>query len=167
MMNLGLYTVILLYGIWAGFAFRTMPNRGVNMARRTASKGPLTTGRRQQGRAKAQPLDDAYGVPVPAALHEAIEMERDNLSKAEALLACLIVSMEYANDPVSGPYYPAVAQIARELVERSINSLDPFELRQRLLRNKIEEEFCVAIVGRRYSLPHPASSSASAHRLAA
>jgi hypothetical protein len=113
------------------------------MARRTASKGPLTTGRRQQRRAEAQPLDDAYGVPVPAALHEAIEMERDNLSKAEALLACMIVSMEYANDPVSGPYYPAVAQIARELVERTINGLDPFELRQRL-RNKIEEAFCLS-----------------------
>jgi hypothetical protein len=128
------------------------------MARRTASKEPLTTGRRQQGRAEAQPLDDAYGVPVPAALREAIEMERDNLSKAEALLACMIVSMEYANDPVSGPYYPAVAQIARELVERSINGLDPFELRQRLRRNKIEERLYLSLVGQSYSLAHLARS---------
>jgi hypothetical protein len=89
-----------------------------------------------------------YGVPVPEALHKAIENERDNLSKAESLLACMVVAMEYQNDPVAGPYYPAVAQIARELVGRSIDSLDPFVLRQRLLRNKIEEALCISFVDR-------------------
>jgi hypothetical protein len=96
-------------------------------------------------------------VPVPEALHEAIETERDNLSKAESLLACMVVSMEYENDPLTGPYYPAVAQIARELVERSINGLDPLLLKQRLLRNKIEDGLCISFVDQTYPLLHQVS----------
>jgi hypothetical protein len=97
-----------------------------------------------------------YGVPVPEALHKAIENERDNLSKAESLLACMVVSMEYQNDPLAGPYYPAVAQIARELVGRSIDSLDPLVLRQRLLRNKIEESLRISFVDQTYAPLHQA-----------
>lgn len=93
-----------------------------------------------------------YGVPVPEGLLEAIETERDNLSTAESLLACMVVSMEYQNNPLEGPYYPAVAQLARELVARSINGLDPFVLQQRLLRNKIEEVFSVSLVDQMYPL---------------
>jgi hypothetical protein len=115
---------------------------------------------------KTHPSEHAYGVPVPERLREAIETERDNLSKAESLLACMVVSMEYQNDPLDGPYYPAVAQLARELVERSINGLDPFTLRQRLLRNKIEEVFSVAFVDQTYRLA-PSEFNASAQRLAA
>jgi hypothetical protein len=103
-------------------------------------------------------VEHIYGVPVPKGLHEAIEIERDNLSKAESLLACMVVSMEYTTDPLTGPYYPAVAQIARELVERSINGLDPLILRQRLVRNKIEEGFCMPFVDQTYPLLHQASS---------
>ena len=114
--------------------------------------------RRNARQAKAQSEEHVYGVPVPEALHEAIETERDNLSKAESLLACMVVSMEYENDPLTGPYYPAVAQVARELVERSINGLDPFILKQRLLRNKIEEGFCMSFVDKTYLLLHRASS---------
>ncbi|MGC1523001.1 MAG: hypothetical protein WA803_15785, partial [Steroidobacteraceae bacterium] len=44
---------------------------------------------------KAPAEDPVYGVRVPKALHEAIENERDNLSKAESLLACMVVAMEY------------------------------------------------------------------------
>jgi hypothetical protein len=102
-------------------------------------------------------VEHVYGVPVPEALHEAIETERDNLSKAESLLACMVVSMEYENDPLTGPYYPAVAQIARELVERSINALDPFLLKQRLLRNKIEDGLCISFVDQTYPLLHQVS----------
>jgi hypothetical protein len=72
-------------------------------------------------------------------LHEAIENERDNLSKAESVLGCLAISMEYEADSVNGPYYPDVAQLARELVRKSINGLDSLVLQQRLLRNKIKE----------------------------
>jgi hypothetical protein len=114
-------------------------------------------GRSQLGR-KARPAEHVYGVPVPERLHEAIEAERDNLSKAESLLACMVVSMEYQTDPHTGPYYPDVAQIARELVERSINGLDPFVLTQRLRGNKVEEVFSMSSVDQAYPLLHQASS---------
>jgi len=108
-----------------------------------------------------------YGLPVPEGLQEAIAAERDNLSKVESLLACMVVSLEYQNDPLEAPYYPAVAQLARELVARSIDGLDPFVLRQRILRNKIEEVFCVSLIDQAY-LPSAASEfKVSAHRLAA
>jgi hypothetical protein len=88
---------------------------------------------------KAHSEEHVYGVAVPEGLHEAIEDERDNLSKAESVLGCLAISMEYESDAVSGPYYPDVAQLARELVRQAINGLDPLVLQQRLLRNKVKE----------------------------
>jgi hypothetical protein len=133
-----------------------------------AQSGLLKTSGDRQGRRsqKTRPSEHVYGVPVPKRLQEAIESERDNLSKAESLLACMVVSMEYQNDPLDGPYYPAVAQLARELVERSINGLDPFVLRQRLLRNKIEEVFSVSFVD--LALPlGPCEFNPSEHRMAA
>jgi hypothetical protein len=87
-----------------------------------------------------------YGVPIAESLHDAIQAERDNLSKAESLLACMAVALEYQEDPFNGPYFPAVAQLARELVAHSIDGLDPSVLRQRLLRNKIEEVFCLSFL---------------------
>jgi hypothetical protein len=54
--------------------------------------------------------------------------------------------LEYQDNPLHGPYFPAVAELARELVARSIDGLDPGVLRERLLRNKIEEVFCVSLV---------------------
>jgi hypothetical protein len=104
------------------------------MARRRFASGV----RRGQGR-KGRPVDHAYGLPVPEGLHEAIELERGNLSKAEAVLGCLAIAMEYETDSVNGPYYPDVAQLARELVKQSINGLDSLVLQQRLMRNKIKE----------------------------
>jgi hypothetical protein len=102
--------------------------------RRSVSKAP-----RDRNNKARRPVEHVYGVPVPEGLHEAIEDERDNLSKAESVLGCLAISMEYEADSVNGPYYPDVAQLARELVRKSINGLDSLVLQQRLLRNKIKE----------------------------
>ncbi len=107
---------------------------------------------------KARRAEHVYGLPVPRRLHEAIETERDNLSKAESILACMAVSMEYGTDPVTGPYYPAVAQVARELIGRTINGLDPFILKQRLMGDKVEEEFFVPCVEQAYPVLRHASS---------
>ena len=82
--------------------------------------------------------------PIPEALHEAIENERSNLSRAESVLGCLAISMESEPDPVNGPYYPDVAQLARELVRQSINGLDSLTLQKVLLRNKVKES-CVSV----------------------
>jgi hypothetical protein len=100
----------------------------------------LSSGVRRNARqAKAQSVEHVYGVPVPEGLHDAIETERDNLSKAESVLGCLAIAMEYETNSVNGPYYPHVAQLAREMVRQSINGLDSLALEQRLLRNKIKE----------------------------
>jgi hypothetical protein len=108
------------------------------MARRRSASGV----RRGRDR-KARSVDHVYGVPVPKGLHEAIETERGNLSKAESLLGCLAIAMEYETDTVKGPYYPDVAQLARELVKQSINGLDSVVLEQRLTRNKVKEALAV------------------------
>ena len=94
---------------------------------------------RNQDGTKTRPVEHVYGAPVPEGLHEAIETERGNLSKAESVLGCLVISMEYDTDSVNKPYYPDVAQLAREMIRRSINGLDSLTLQQRLLRNKIRE----------------------------
>jgi hypothetical protein len=85
-------------------------------------------------------VEHIYGVPVPQGLYEAIETERSNLSKAASVLGCLAISMEYGADSINRPYYPDVAELAREMVRQSINGLDSLTLQQRLLRNKIKEE---------------------------
>jgi hypothetical protein len=72
-------------------------------------------------------------------LHEAIEIERDNLSKADSVLGCLVASMEHETDSATKPYYPDVAQLARDLLRQSINGLDSLVLQRRLLRNKVKE----------------------------
>jgi hypothetical protein len=125
-------------------------------ARRGRSRPSGASGRRQEGR-KAHSPDHVYGVRVPARLREAIESERDNLAKVESILACLVISMECGTDPLKGPYYPSVAQTARELLDRSINALDPFVLKQRLL-NKIEEGLGVSFDDQPYALLPQASS---------
>jgi hypothetical protein len=98
------------------------------------------SGGRGRGSRKTLSSTDVYGVPVPERLHEAIEIERDNLSKAESILACMVVAMEYETESLTGPYYPSVAQTAREILARSINGLDSVILKRRLL-NKIEDEW--------------------------
>jgi hypothetical protein len=122
--------------------------------------------RRGQDR-KVRPVDHAYGVPVPEGLHEAIELERGNLSKAEAVLGCLAIAMEYETDSVNGPYYPDVAQLARELVKQSINGLDSLVLQQRLMRNKIKENLGLPPAEGAYALTDSAYISAGGYRCAA
>src|ERR1700682_2356224 len=101
--------------------------------RRLASKS------RRDRNHKNRSEEHVDGVPLPEGLHEAIEDERGNLSKAESVLGCLAIAMEYETDSVNGPHYPDVAELARELVRQSINGLDSLVLQQRLLRNKIKE----------------------------
>jgi hypothetical protein len=72
-------------------------------------------------------------------LFKAIETERDNLSRADSLLGCLIIAMEYGETMHKGPYYPDVAQIAHEMVRKSISALDPINL-PNPSRDKVKEE---------------------------
>jgi hypothetical protein len=60
-----------------------------------------------------------------------------------------------------------VAELARELVAKSIEGLDAGVLRERLLRNKIEEVFCVSFLDPEMPTTEPIEFIASHHRLAA
>src|SRR5262245_27047387 len=68
-------------------------------------------------------------LPPPAAnfepLHELIELERESLMAAEAVLDCVIYAME-GNGRVdaTGPRYARVVRIARRLVSTTIDHLD-------------------------------------------
>ena len=109
-------------------------------------RGPTRGAKRVNETAPAKHrTEHVYGVPVPDALHDAIEMERDNLSKAASVLACLADSMEYAEDTIDGPYYPDVARLARQLITQSINALDSLTLQRLLLRDKVKEDFAVPL----------------------
>ena len=106
------------------------------MPRRRSSSLP----RKRNSPARLVPSDShPYGVPVPEALHEAIEEERGNLSKTESLLGCLAISLEHETDPAAAPYYPDVAGLARDLLKQSIDRLDSLNLQKRLLRNRVRD----------------------------
>jgi hypothetical protein len=89
-------------------------------------------------------------------LLKAIEDERDNLSRAESLLGCLTIAMEYGEMTHKGPYYPDVAQIARQMVRKSISALDPINLANPS-RGKVKEEFsakeCAPLVAGLHEVP--------------
>jgi hypothetical protein len=89
-------------------------------------------------------------------LLKTIETERDNLSRAESLLGCLKIAMEYGESTHKGPYYPDVAQIVHEMVRKSIRALDPINL-PKPSRNKVLEEFslrdCVPPVALLHEVP--------------
>lgn len=58
-------------------------------------------------------------------LEMAIETERRNLSKAEAVLGCLAIAMEERPEQDSNsPYYPDVAEVVLDMVRRSVDQLD-------------------------------------------
>ena len=62
-------------------------------------------------------------------LEMAIETERRNLSKAEAVLGCLAIAMEERPEQDdSSPYYPDVAEVVLDMMRHSINRLDSVNL---------------------------------------
>jgi hypothetical protein len=73
-------------------------------------------------------------------LFATVEVERDNLSRAESLIGCLKIAMEYGGETGAVPYYPDVAQIAGDMVRKSILALDPMNL-PGPERGKVREEF--------------------------
>jgi hypothetical protein len=81
---------------------------------------------------------EPIGVQLNSVL-QAIETERDNLARAESVLGCLKVAMESDEMRADAPYYPDVAEIARQMLKRSINALDPINL-PAPWRDKVKEE---------------------------
>jgi hypothetical protein len=73
---------------------------------------------------------------LPDSLHEAIENERSTLLKAESILRCLTISLESEMDRADGPYYPDIAEMARELMHQAFNGLDSVNLRKCAMRGQ-------------------------------
>jgi hypothetical protein len=138
-MRLEIYTAILA----PSFTRRSQElgcETGVSMAARRSAK-------------RLSP-QSGYGLPIPQELHEAIEVQRGNLAKAESVLGCLVTSMEYETDSVNRPYYPDVAQLARELVKEAINGLDSLMLQRHLLRDKVREQHVLTCVEGAYPVSY-------------
>ena len=90
---------------------------------------------------------------IPERLHEALESERGNLAKVEALLGCLALAIDYGDTDLSvAPDYGEVVKMACELIRGSVNRLDCLNLerlmpgRQKKAASKAAEE----------TRPHPA-----------
>jgi hypothetical protein len=71
-------------------------------------------------------------ISVPDRLRPFLESERDSLVKAQSLLECIAHSMDYADHPVLGPYYPDVARLAADLIKQRAKNLDELLLDGRL-----------------------------------
>jgi hypothetical protein len=110
--------------------------RGRRTRRAQSPQSSEPTGRQDRLAPKNRSPEAGF---LPAEVVAAIELERDNLSKAESVLACMAVSLKFDTDPLRGPYYPAVAQVVRELLGRSIDRLEPMVMARRL-RDKVEED---------------------------
>jgi len=66
---------------------------------------------------------------------EIVEEERRQLMKADSLLGCTSIAMDYGDqDDPRGPYYPDVIDAVRSLVYSAINGLDSVQLSAKLTR---------------------------------
>ena len=71
-------------------------------------------------------------ISVPGRLRPFLESEREFLLKAYSLLECITHSIEHAEHPVGGPYYPDVLQLASNLLKQRTMNLDELLLDGRL-----------------------------------
>src|SRR6185295_4792552 len=70
---------------------------------------------------------------IPRALDEAIEAERSVLMKADAVLNCLALAMDYDDGSnIPRPYYAIIVELARDLVNDSIGRLETGSLEAHL-----------------------------------
>lgn len=97
------------------------------MARQAAGIESPSDDRRHK---RAAGLRAAVG--LSAHLEEAINTERRNLQKAESVLGCLVVALEYGydGDDSGEPDYSDVARAVRDILAASITQLDPTSLRR-------------------------------------
>jgi hypothetical protein len=66
---------------------------------------------------------------MPETLRDAIEAERQKMGRAEALLACMAIAIEYGEaDSPDAPDYVEVVHVASELLRTAIDGLDSLNL---------------------------------------
>jgi len=90
----------------------------------SSAAGPSAAGPSAKGAASREALAP-LAPPDLGALEDTVEQERARLMKAHAILNCVVIAMEDEGlCSGDGPYYPAVIESARDLVNESINRLD-------------------------------------------
>jgi hypothetical protein len=59
---------------------------------------------------------------------KAVDIERGKMGRAITLLQCLAIALEHGEDFHSGPCYDEVAQLAVEMLAKSMDALDAINL---------------------------------------
>jgi hypothetical protein len=83
------------------------------------AKGPATP-----GRPGSEVAERGARIRVRGRLQDMIQAELGNLGKVESVLRCLAHSMEYRSLDPESPYYPDIAEVACDLLKRSLADLD-------------------------------------------
>jgi hypothetical protein len=86
------------------------------------------------------PTDDPAPAAIPEAIEEAIEEERARLMTAHTLLSCAAIAMEAQELSFKGTHYPTILELARDLVNESINKLDVVNLESAIGTEKPDED---------------------------
>ncbi len=69
---------------------------------------------------------------IPEALREVIDAQRDNIGNALSVLQCLSLALNAVEVPFDGPFFPAAVQAVVEMLARTVDALDPSNIKQRL-----------------------------------
>jgi hypothetical protein len=85
---------------------------------------PHAKGVSRAGRQESESAERGLRIRVRGRLQDMLRAELFNLGKAEAVLRCLALSMDYEPLDHQSPYYPDVVEVAGDLVKRSIADLD-------------------------------------------
>jgi len=83
------------------------------------AQGPMTT--REPG---SEVTVRGVRIRVRGRLQEMIRAQMFNLEKAEAILRCLVLSMDTRPVDAEPPYYPDIVEVAGDLIKRSLVDLD-------------------------------------------
>jgi hypothetical protein len=96
------------------------PGRKIPSAPTPPAQGPMTT--RKPG---SEVAAGGVRIRVQGRLRDMIQAELGNLGRLESVLRCLAHSMEYqSSDDPESPYYPDIAEVACDLLKRSLVDLD-------------------------------------------
>lgn len=83
-------------------------------------------------RARNRKLPDsrsAADLSLPEVLEDLLDQERFRLMQAHTILNCAVLAMEADdNSRGDGPHYPSLIEMARDLINESINRLDSVNL---------------------------------------
>ncbi|PZN31554.1 MAG: hypothetical protein DIU71_09640 [Proteobacteria bacterium] len=106
--------------------------QSTSKARATRHRAPQGGKRRPAAAAKTANLASVPSLEPPsplAALEDVIEDERLRLMKAHSILSCATIAMEEGHLDERGPYYPAIIDLARDLIDETLRRLDSVKLR--------------------------------------